>query len=78
MAERIKVMVSMVATASYNGVESSTRRRPTNPAACAAASDTSNTRFGRCDSRNRSRMSTNTVCANRAHPDPPYPPTPAA
>jgi len=33
MPERIKVTVSIVAAASYNGVESSTRLRPTNPAA---------------------------------------------
>ena len=63
--------VSIVATASYNGVESSTRRRPTNPASCAASNATSKTRSGRAERRSRSRMSTNTVCANRAHPDPP-------
>ena len=72
------MIVSIVATASYNGVESSTRRLPTNPAACAAPSDTSNTRLGRAEERSRARMSTSTVCANRAHPDPPYAPTPAA
>jgi hypothetical protein len=77
-AERINVTVSIVATASYNGVESSTRRRPTNPAARAASKPTSKTRSGRREQRNRSRMSTNTVCANRVHPAPSYPPTPAA
>ena len=48
IAERINVTVSIVATASYNGVESSTRRRPTTPAACAACKPTSKTRSGRC------------------------------
>ena len=60
--------VSAVATASYSGVESSTRRRPTNPAAAAAASPTSKIRFGRAERRSRSRMSTSTVCANRDQP----------
>jgi hypothetical protein len=35
IAERIRVTVFIVATASYNGVESSTRFRPTSPAALA-------------------------------------------
>ena len=39
MAERINVMVSIVATASYRGVESSTRLAPTKPAADAASNE---------------------------------------
>jgi hypothetical protein len=58
----------MVATASYSGVESSTRRRPTSPACLAAANATSNTRSGRSERRSRSRMSTSTVWANLPHP----------
>ena len=69
--------VSIVATASYSGVESSTRRRPTSPAAAVASNPTSKIRSGRVESRSRARMSTSTVCANRAQPEP-YPPTPAA
>src|SRR5437764_5641728 len=46
-AERINVTVSIVATASYSGVESSTRRRPTSPPACAASRPTSKIRPGR-------------------------------
>jgi hypothetical protein len=53
----------MVATASYNGVEANTRRRPTRPAARAAANPTSKIRSGRCERRSRARMSTSTVCA---------------
>ena len=47
IAERIKVIVSMVATASYNGVESNTRLAPTRPAARAASTVTSKIRLGR-------------------------------
>jgi hypothetical protein len=64
-------MVSIVATASYSGVESSTRRRPTSPAACAAARPTSKTRSGRVEARSRARISTSTVCAKLAQPEPP-------
>ncbi len=56
--------MSIVATASYSGVESSTRFRPTRPAAFAASSVTSKMRFGRSERANRARMSTNTVCTN--------------
>jgi hypothetical protein len=71
-------MVSMVATASYNGVESSTRRRPISPALRAAVRATSKIRSGRSERRSRSRRSTSTVCANPARPVPSQPPTPAA
>ncbi len=54
--------VSIVATASNNAVESSTRRRPTRPASLAAASVTSNTRSGFSEAANRARVSTSTVC----------------
>jgi hypothetical protein len=64
MAERIRVTVSIVATASYSGVESSTRLRPTNPAAFAASSVTSKIRSGRVERASRARMSTSTVCTN--------------
>ena len=56
--------VSIVATASYSGVESSTRRRPTSPAARAASSVTSKIRSGLADRASRARMSTSTVCTN--------------
>ena len=56
--------VSIVATASYSGVESSTRRRPTNPAARAASNAASKIRFGRFDRASRARMSSSTVCTN--------------
>jgi hypothetical protein len=69
-AERINVTVSIVATASYSRVESNTRRRPTNPAACAASKPTSKIRFGRVERRSRARISTNTVCAKLPHPPP--------
>ena len=49
IAERTSVTVSIVATASYSGVESSTRLRPTSPAAFAASSVTSKIRFGRSE-----------------------------
>ena len=62
------MIVSIVATASYNGVESSTRRAPTSPAADAVCNVTSKIRRGRSESANRARMSTSTVCANRPHP----------
>ena len=56
--------VSIVATASYSGVESSTRRRPTSPAARAASRVTSKIRSGRADRASRARISTSTVCTN--------------
>ena len=46
MPERSRVTVSIVATASYSGVESSTRRRPTRPASRAAPRATSKMRSG--------------------------------
>jgi len=64
MPERINVTVSIVATASYNGVESSTRLRPTNPAFLAASKVTSKIRSGRAEAAKRARMSTSTVCTN--------------
>ena len=64
MPERIRVTVSMVATASYTGVETRTRLRPTSPAALAAASVTSKIRSGRPEAARRARMSTSTVCTN--------------
>ena len=54
--------MSIVATASYNGVESSTRLRPTRPAAFATSRVTSKIRSGRCERPSLARMSTNTVC----------------
>jgi hypothetical protein len=51
----------MVATASYNGVESSTRRTPTSPACLAAATVASKIRSGRSEAANLARMSTSTV-----------------
>ena len=56
--------VSIVATASYNAVESSTRRRPTSPAALATASTVSKIRSGAAEADSRARMSTSTVCTN--------------
>ena len=78
IAERINVIVSIVATASYNGVESSTRRRPTNPAACG--------RLQRHleDPPRRAEPPTAPACPpapcarTASHPVPSYPPTPAA
>ena len=70
MAERTRVMVSMVATASYRGVESSTRRVPTSPAAAAASLATRKIRLGSSDRSSRARMSTSTVWAKRPHPPP--------
>jgi len=61
---------SIVATASYNGVESNTRRAPTNPADAAAANVTSKIRRGLFDAASRARMSTSTVCANEPQPSP--------
>jgi hypothetical protein len=58
------VTVSILATASYNAVESSTRFRPTSPAAFAAVNVASKIRSGRGEAANRARMSTNTVCTN--------------
>jgi hypothetical protein len=55
MAERISVTVSIVATASYSGVGSSTRRRPTNPASAAAASPTWKIRRSRRPARRTPR-----------------------
>ena len=54
--------VSIVATASYNAVESSTRLRPTSPAALATSSTASKIRSGACEAASRARMSTSTVC----------------
>ena len=64
------MIVSIVATASYSGVESNTRRRPTSPASAAAARPTSKIRSGRVERRSRARMSTNTVCTNPPAPAP--------
>jgi hypothetical protein len=61
MAPPSSVTVSMVATASYNGVESSTRRTPTSPACLAASTVTSKIRSGRAEAASRARMSTSTV-----------------
>ncbi|MDT7761660.1 MAG: hypothetical protein QOC63_1080 [Mycobacterium sp.] len=57
-------MVSIVATASYNGVESNTRLRPTTPARRATSRTTSKIRSGESERANLARMSTNTVCTN--------------
>ena len=70
IADRISVMVSIVATASYNGVESSTRFTPTSPAFDAASSTTRNSRRGSFEAFNRARMSTSTVCAKLTQPSP--------
>ena len=64
------MIVSIVATASYSGVESSTRLAPTNPALPAASRVTSKIRLGRAERANRDRVSTSTVCANRSQPEP--------
>lgn len=61
MAAPSNVTVSIVATASCNGVESSTRRTPTSPAWRAAATVTSKIRSGRAEAASRARMSTSTV-----------------
>jgi hypothetical protein len=61
MAAPSSVRVSIVATASYNGVESSTRRTPTRPACLAAATVTSKIRCGLAEAASRARMSTSTV-----------------
>ena len=53
----------MVATASYSGVESSTRRTPTSPAPFATSSVRSKIRLGRSERARRARMSTSTVWA---------------
>jgi len=54
----------MVATASYNGVESSTRRTPTSPACLAAWTVTAKIRSGRAEAAYLARMSTSTVWLN--------------
>ena len=51
----------MVATASYSGVESNTRRRPTSPARRAGSKVTSKIRS---EATNRACISTSTVCTN--------------
>jgi hypothetical protein len=61
MAAPSSVTVSMVATASYNGVESSTRRTPTSPACLAAWTVTSKIRSGLVEAASLARMSTSTV-----------------
>ena len=61
MAAPSSVTVSMVATASYNGVESSTRRTPTSPACLAAWTVTAKIRSGLVEAASRARMSTSTV-----------------
>jgi hypothetical protein len=58
MAAPSNVTVSIVATASYHGVESSTRRTPTSPAWRAAATVTAKIRSGRAEAASRARMST--------------------
>lgn len=56
------ITVSWVATASNNGVESSTLRRPRNrPAARAVVLTSSNNRRGRSEARSRLRIPTRTV-----------------
>jgi len=52
--------------------------QPTSPACRAAVNATSKTRSGRCERRNRSRISTNTLCTNGIRCCPSQPPTPAA
>jgi hypothetical protein len=61
MAAPSSVTVSMVATASSSGVESSTRRTPTSPACRAAWRVTSKSRLGRSEAASLARMSTRTV-----------------
>jgi hypothetical protein len=61
MAAPNSVTVSIVATASYNGVESNTRRTPTSPACLAAATVTSKIHAGRSEAASLARMSTSTV-----------------
>ena len=64
MPERINVTVSIVATASYSGVESRTRLRPTSPAFLAASKVTSKIRSGRVEAARRARMQASTVWTN--------------
>lgn len=64
------MIVSIVDTASYSGVESNTRLSLTSPALPAASNVTSKMRRGRADLANRARVSTSTVCANRSQPVP--------
>jgi hypothetical protein len=66
IADRITVTVSIVATASYKGGESSTRLRPTSPATFAASRVVSKIRSGRSEAASRARISTSTVCTNPA------------
>ena len=61
MAERISVMVSMVATASYSGVESSTRLAPTSPASPATSTLRLKIRLLSSERSSRARKSTSTV-----------------
>jgi hypothetical protein len=61
---RSSVTVSWVATASYSGAESSTRRTPTRPAWRASSQVTRKTRSGSAEARTRARSSTSTVCTN--------------
>jgi len=61
MAEPSGVTVSIVATASYSGVESSTRRTPTSPACLAAWRVASKSRLGRAEAASLARMATSTV-----------------
>ncbi|WP_062993641.1 hypothetical protein [Nocardia anaemiae] len=70
IADRTSVMVSIVATASYNGVESSTRRRHISPAEQASSSTESKMRFGRLERARRARISTSTFCTDPGHPNP--------
>jgi len=51
----------MVATASYSGVESSTRRTPTSPACLAASTVAAKIRSGLVEAASLARMSTSTV-----------------
>ena len=62
IAARSWITVSWVATASNNGVESITRRRPrNNPAVRAVVLTSSNNRRGRSEARSRLRIPTSTV-----------------
>ena len=70
IADRINVIVSIVATASYSGVESRTRFTPTSPACDAASSTTRNSRRGSFEAFKRARISTSTVCAKLTQPSP--------
>ncbi len=75
MPERSRVTVSIVVTASYSAVESSTRRTPTRPAAARLEGDLEDA-LRRLERARRARMSTSTVWVkpgwSKSRPPPAY------